>query len=209
MRSLKIIAAALLAAGIPPVVVSAAAGDELLSRAAAINPNLHSFAATLHAHVVMKSFPYLSADVTGDWYYRQPDKYKVVFNGGLPIIAQQFDKLYVRLEPPSQWRQRNVVSVESADGNTTHFRLVPRQSGNVQSIEAVVDDKSATVTSMRWNYTKGAYAEMHNRYALVDGNQLVQSQTGHVEEPGYVGDITATIGDYKVNTTLPAGTFSQ
>ena len=157
----------------------------------------------------MKSFPYLSADVSGNWYYRQPDKYKVVFTGGLPVIAQQFDKLYVRLEPPAQWKQLNAVTVTSDDGTSTHFRLVPKQQGNVESIEAVVDDKTATVTSIRWNYAKGAYAEVHNRYQSIDGNQVVASQSGHVEEPGYTGDITSTVDDYKINAQLPAGIFSQ
>ncbi|HEX3456903.1 MAG TPA: hypothetical protein VHR97_03025, partial [Candidatus Baltobacteraceae bacterium] len=114
MRYAPMLAAVLLAGAAP--------ADDLLARAAAVNPNLHTFTATLHAHVVMKSFPYLSADVSGSWYYRQPDKYKVVFTGGLPVIAQQFDKLYVRLEPPSQWKQRNVVTVTSDDGTSTHFR---------------------------------------------------------------------------------------
>jgi len=209
MTYTKILTVALLAAATLSPAASAAPGDELLTRAAALNPNLHTFAATLHAHVAMKSFPYLSADVTGDWYYRQPDKYKVVFTGGLPVIAQQFDKLYVRLEPPAEWRERYTVSIVSDDGKATHFRLVPRRAGNVESIDAFIDDKNATVTSMRWNYAKGAYAEVHNRYALVSGNELVQSQTGHVEEPGYAGDITSTIGDYKVNATLPSGIFSQ
>jgi hypothetical protein len=191
------------------LLLAASPGDDLLARAAAINPNLHTFAATLRAHVVMKSFPYLSADVSGNWYYRQPDKYKVVFTGGLPIIAQQFDKLYVRLEPPSQWKARNVVTVTSDDGIATHFHLVPRRQGNVESIDATVDDKSATVTSMRWNYAKGAYAEVRNRYQRIDGNEVVASQSGHVEEPGYTGDITSTVDDYKINASLPDGVFSQ
>jgi hypothetical protein len=73
----------------------------------------------------------------------------------------------------------------------------------------VVDDKTATVTSVRWNYAKGAYAEVHNRYQSIDGNQVVASQSGHVEEPGYTGDITSTVDDYKINAQLPAGIFSQ
>lgn len=201
MRYAQMLAALLL--------TGAAPADDLLARAAAVNPNLHTFTAALHAHVVMKSFPYLSADVSGNWYYRQPDKYKVVFTGGLPVIAQQFDKLYVRLEPPSLWKQRNAVTVTSDDGTSTHFRLVPKQQGNVESIQAVVDDKTATVTFMRWNYAKGAYAEVHNRYQSIDGNQVVASQSGHVEEPGYTGDITSTVDDYKINARLPDGIFSQ
>ena len=36
--------------------------------------DLHSFSATMHAHVTMKSFPFLSADLVGTYYYKAPDK---------------------------------------------------------------------------------------------------------------------------------------
>ena len=73
----------------------------------------------------------------------------------------------------------------SDDGTTSRFRLVPRKHGNVDSIDATADDRSATVNSMRWNYENGGYAEMASRYGRVAGNVVVESQTGHVQEPGY------------------------
>jgi hypothetical protein len=180
----------------------------LLARMAAVNPSLHAFTATMHAHVVMKSFPFLSADLDGTYYYKAPNKNKVVFTGGVPLVAQQFDKLYAHIDSPSQWEEEYIVTMVSDDGATTRFRLVPRKSGNIERIDATADDKSATVTSMRWNYNNGGYAEMTNRYGQVDGNLLVTSQTGHVEEPGYAADITSTIGGYKLNPTLSDGIFA-
>jgi hypothetical protein len=38
---------------------------------------------------------------------------------------------------------------------------------------------------------------------------VVESQTGHVEEPGYRADLTSTLGNYKINPTLPGGLFQQ
>ncbi len=174
-----------------------------------VNPNLHSFTATLRAHVAMKSFPFLSADLVGTYYYEQPDKNKVVFTGGVPVIAQQFDKLYAHIESPSQWQELYAVTIVSDDGRAAIFKLVPRKHGNVEHIDATVDDKSATVTSMRWNYNNGGYAEMANHYSRVEGNLLVDSQTGHVAEPGYLADITSTIGDYKINPTLSDSVFES
>lgn len=181
----------------------------LLARMEAVNPNLHSFTAALHAHVVMKSFPFLSADLVGTYYYEEPDKNKVIFTGGVPLVAQQFDKLYAHIESPSQWQELYVVTIVSDDGRTAIFKLVPRKRGNVEHIDATVDDESATVTSMRWNYDNGGYAQMANRYGRVERNLVVESQTGHVEEPGYVADITSTIGDYKINPTLPDSVFAS
>jgi outer membrane lipoprotein-sorting protein len=187
--------------------LAAATAAALLSRMQAVNSDVHSLSAQLNAHVVMRSFPYLSADLTGTYYYKEPDKNKVVFTGGVPVIAQQFDRLYARIENPSQWERLNTVTLVSDDGKTAHFKLVPRKHGNVDSIDATVDDKSATVTSMRWNYGNGGYAEMTNYYTTVDGRPLVVSQTGHVQEPGYTGDITSTLEHYKINPPLADSLF--
>jgi hypothetical protein len=184
------------------------APNDLLDRMAALNPHLHAFTATLHARVEMKSFPFLSANLVGTYYYKQPDKNKVVFASGVPFVAQQFDKLYAHIEPPSMWRQVYSVAVVSDQGMVTTFRLVPKKPGNVAHIDATADDRTATVTSMRWSYANGGYAEMTNRYGSDGGNLVVESQTGHVQEPGYVADLTSTLDDYKLNPTLSDALFS-
>ncbi|MBV8532069.1 MAG: hypothetical protein JO104_12195 [Candidatus Eremiobacteraeota bacterium] len=185
-----------------------APATDLLARMSAVNPSLHAFTATMHAHVVMKSFPFLSADLVGTYYYKEPDKNKVVFNSGVPLVAQQFDKLYAHIESPSQWRELYTITTVADDGASTRFQLVPRKQGNVASIDATADDRSATVTAMRWNYSNGGYAALTNHYGRVDGNLLVESQSGHVEEPGYSADIASTIGEYKINPSLPDSIFS-
>jgi hypothetical protein len=197
--------AALLCAAAPG---PAASPGGLLDRMASLNPNLRAFTATLRAHVTMKSFPFLSADLVGTYYYKQPDKYKVTFTSGVPLIAQQFDKLYAHIEPPSRWRDLYTVTVVSDDGATTAFRLVPRKRGNVEHIDATADDRTATVTSLRWNYYNGGDAEMTNHYGHQGGNVVVASQTGHVAEPGYVADISSTIDGYKLNPALSDDIFA-
>jgi hypothetical protein len=191
------------------MILALAASAALLTRMAAINPDLHTSTATMHAHVTMRSFPFLSADLVGTYYYQAPDREKVIFTGGVPLIAQQFDKLYAHIEAPSRWDALYVVTPLSDDGTTAHFKLVPRKQGNVTQIDARVDDKSATVTGMRWTYANGGYAEMTNRYGRVEGDLVIESQSGHVEEPGYVADITATLDGYKINPSLPDGVFED
>ncbi|HEY6485660.1 MAG TPA: hypothetical protein VIX83_04695 [Candidatus Cybelea sp.] len=191
------------------VTARGAADSGLLDRMAALNPHLRSFSATMHAHVAMKSFPFLSADLVGTYYYKQPDKNKVVFTGGVPLLAKQFDNLYAHIEPPAKWPDVYSVTIVSDNGTATLFRLVPRKHGNVDHIDATVEDRTATVTTMRWNYANGGYAEMNNHYTTRSGNVLVESQSGHVTEPGYDADINSTIDDYKINPTLSDDLFSS
>ncbi len=184
---------------------SAAPG--LLARMAQVNPELHSYTATLHAHVVLTTFPFLATDLTGTFYHKDPDLYKLEITSGLPGIASQFSKLYPHIEPASQWKRVFAVTIVSDDGRHTIFRLVPRKRGNVDHIDAVVDDRSATVASMRWNYVNGGWATMNDTYATIDGNLVVTSQTGHVEEPAYKGNITSTLDNYVFNPSLSDAIF--
>jgi len=202
--AIAFIAALALSAGSP-----AGAVDDLLGRMAALNPNLHTFTATMHADVALKTFPFLNVQLVGTYYHKEPDQNKVVFTSGVPAVGEQFNKLYAHIESPSRWRDVYAVSVVSDDGTTTTFRLVPLKRGNVDHIDARANDKTATIDWMRWSYDNGGYAEMNSRYGQVDGNLLVTSQTGHVQEPGYTADITSTIDNYKINATLSDNVFTQ
>ena len=117
---------------------AAPAGD-LLTRMAGVNPGLHTYTATVHAHVTLKTFPFLGADLVGTVYHKEPALTKVVFTGGVPMIAQQFDKLLAHIPGPAQWRDEYTVDVVSDDGAMTTFKLVPLAKGNVERIQATVD----------------------------------------------------------------------
>ncbi len=197
---------AFLAAAIP---LAGSAQDDLLSRMSAVNANLHSYSASMKAHVAMTTFPYISTDLNGTYYHKDPDRDKVEITSGLPGLAQQFSQLYPRLVPPSQWNDVFTVTKVSDDGTTTHFKLVPRKQGNVDHIDANVDDKRATVTAMTWSYANGGTAEMTNTYSDVKGYTLITSQTGRVDEPQYKGTITSTLSNYQINPSIPDSVFSQ
>ncbi len=206
---MKRFVAAVAALALNAAALRANAAGDLLDRMAAINPDLRSFTATMHANVALKSFPFLSVQLVGTYYHKEPDQNKVVFTSGVPAVAEQFNKLYAHVEPPSRWREVYQVTVVSDDGTTTAYRLVPLKKGNIEHVEARADDKSATVSSMRWYYDNGGYAEMNNRYGHTGGAVVVTSQTGHVQEPGYTADITSTIDGYKINAEIPDAVFSQ
>jgi outer membrane lipoprotein-sorting protein len=190
------------------VPASGVAQDDLLSRMSAVNRDLHSYSATMKAHVTMTTFPFLATDLNGTYYHKDPNLDKLEISSGLPGVAQQFSKLYPHIEPPSRWNDVFNVSKLSDDGTTTHFKLVPKTQGNVQSIDASVDDKRATVMSMTWNYANGGTAEMENTYSVVKGYTLITSQSGKVDEPSYKGTINSTLSDYKINPQLPDSVFA-
>jgi hypothetical protein len=186
-----------------------AAADDLLARMSTINPDLHSYTATVRAHVALTTFPFLATDIVATYYHKDPDLDKLEVTSGLPIIAQSFSKLFAHIEPPSRWAALYTITKSGDDGKTTNLTLVPRDAGNVRKIEVLVDDATATIAAMRWDYENGGWLSMTQRYAVVQGNTMVTSQSGHVEEPGYIGDVTTTLSGYHMNPDLPDSLFSQ
>ncbi len=186
-----------------------AAADDLLARMATINPDLHSYTATVRAHVALTTFPFLATDIVATYYHKDPDLDKLQVTSGLPIIAQSFSRLFAHIEPPSRWNTLYTIAKNADDGKTTNLTLVPRTAGNVKKIEVVVDDASATILTMRWEYENGGWLSMNEHYSEVQGNTMITSQTGHVEEPGYIGDVTTTLSGYHINPDLPDSMFGQ
>jgi hypothetical protein len=189
--------------------VSSSAGDDLLGRAASVNPNLHSYTATLKAHVKLTTFPFLATDLEGTYYHKDPSMDKLDIHSGLPGIAKQFSKLYPHIVPPEEWNVVFIISKGADDGKATTYTLVPRKRGNIDHIDATLDDKTATIASMRWNYYNGGSATMSNSYSAVAGHLVVTAQTGNVDEPEYKGDINSTLSDYRFNPNLPDSIFQE
>lgn len=209
MNNMKMTLAALAALTFATATYASASDDALLTRMAALNPDLHSYTATMRAHVALTSFPFLATDIVANVYHKDPDRNKVEITSGLPMIASQFGKLYPQIEPPARWPDMFTISRAGDDGAHTTYHLVPRKTGNVDRIDVVVDDKTATIASMRWNYANGGTAQMNNTYGTVDGNLVITAQNGTVSEPNYQGTVTASLSDYKINPQIDDSVFQQ
>ena len=183
--------------------------NPVLQRLIALEDRLHSYTADVRADVVMHSFPYLSPSLTGIYYHKEPNKNKIVFTGGLPFIANQFSNVYPRVESASHWDDVYVISTERDDGTYTSFKLVPRQHGRIDHIDAKVADQSGELAELRWNYTGGGYATLDQSYGKVGAYTLVTHQTGHFEDSNYNADVTSTFSNFKLNAQIPDSVFND
>jgi outer membrane lipoprotein-sorting protein len=181
----------------------------LLARMQAVDSDLHSYTAQMHAHVALSTFPFLATDIAGTFYHKDPDLNKIEVTSGLPALAQNFSKLYAHVEPPSQWDTLYTVTAGRDDGQTALFTLVPKKQGNIAKITVTVDDATAVVRSQRWDYVNGGWASVDNRYMRVGNDLVLAGQSGHVQEPAYAGSIQATFSDYTMNPNLPDSIFTQ
>lgn len=183
--------------------------DALLQRLIDESGKVHSYTADVHADIAMRTFPYLSPSLDGTYYHKEPDKDKIVFTSGLPTIAKQFSKVYPQIPPPIHWKATFVVSTEGESDGVMTFKLVPRKHGRVDHIDARVDEKTATVVGMRWNYNDGGYANLDLGYTTIEGAPVYSQQSGHVEVPNYTVDVKSTFTNVKLHANIPDSVFTQ
>ncbi len=180
----------------------------VLQRLIASTDGVRSYTASVHADIALRTFPFLSPSLDGTFYHKEPSRNKIVFTSGLPFIAKQFSKVYPEVESPSRWTQIYQISTESDAGGFTALKLVPRKHGRIDHIDAKIDDKTAELVSLRWNYNDGGYATLDQSYGNIQGHELVTEQTGHVEVPHYTADLKSTFSGFKINANIPDSVFA-
>lgn len=198
---------ALLAGALLPASAQDATITGLIKRMVAAD-DVHSYTASVRADVAMHSFPFLSPTLEGTYYHKEPSKNKIVFTSGLPFIAREFSRVYPEVESPANWLEKYEVSVESADAAYTTLKLVPRKHGRIDHIDAKIENATADLVELRWNYNEGGYAVLDQTYGEVQGHRLVTHQTGHFEDPHYNADVSSTFSAFKINANIPDSVFA-
>lgn len=209
LQAAALLLCALVASALVPARAQTASANDLIRRMAAAEGGVRSYTASVHADIAMHSFPFLSPSLDGTYYHKEPSKNKIVFTSGLPFIAKQFSKVYPEVASPAQWFDKYYVSVEAADADFTTLKLVPRKHGRIDHIDAKIDDRTADLVELRWNYNDGGYATLDQTYSVVDGHRLVTQQTGHFEVPHYDADLKSTFTAFKINANIPDSVFAD
>lgn len=200
---------ALIASAVMPARAQTASPNDLIRRMVAAEDDVRSYTASVHADIAMHTFPYLSPSLEGTFYHKEPSKNKIVFTSGLPFIAKQFSKVYPEVPSPAEWLRLYDVSVENSDGKYMTLKLVPRKHGRIDHVDAKIDEQTADLVQLRWNYNDGGYAVLDQTYGVIDGHRLVAQQTGHFEVPHYNADLKSTFTAFKINANIPDSVFAD
>ncbi|MBV8602511.1 MAG: hypothetical protein JO359_13185 [Candidatus Eremiobacteraeota bacterium] len=195
-----------LLAGASAAPAQTSAIDGLIKRMSQVNSGLQSYTATTHVDVTLHTLLGLAPALDGTYYYKQPDKQAIVFDT-VPAVAQAFQRVYPKFDPPSRWPADYKIALLSSDASTTTLRMVPKNGGRVAHLDVKIDNANATPTSYTWTYTDGGYVTFDQQYAQIGGNYLVKSQSGKVELPSYKADVVTSFSNFKVNVPIPDKVF--
>jgi hypothetical protein len=171
-----------------------------------VNAQLRSYKAKVTVTVALRSFIPLTKTLAGTLYYRRPDKQALVFDT-VPALAAEFQKVYPRVEAPSEWPKIYAVSSLGSEGGVTTFRLVPKKHGRVLHLDVRVDESSAAIKGYTWTYEDGGDVTFEQTFVEQSGFQLVSAQAGQVNLPAYKADVTSAIGGYELNVPIADSVF--
>ncbi|MGD1067040.1 MAG: hypothetical protein ABR975_09515 [Vulcanimicrobiaceae bacterium] len=185
-----------------------AAGD-LYSRMQQVNSGLRSYQADVTVAIQLHTFPFISPTLAGTAYYKRPDKTALDFQS-VPSLASQLKKVVGQIEPPAEWPTLYEVTPTGDDGTTATFRLVRKKNGRIDHVDVSVDDKTATVSAMTYFYKDdGGTIAFKQTYDDINGNYVIDAQTGKVDIPHYSADVTSKFSNYKVNVDVPESVFKD
>lgn len=188
--------------------VSAGDATALLHRMVDVNDKLHTYTAKVTLDIKMMSFPYLSPELTGVVYYKQPNKRAVVFDT-VPLLAEQAKKVYPKIDDAADWSRLYSITAMSVENGATLFRLIPRKNGRVEHLDVSVDDATGTIKSYTWTYKDGGFVSFDQTFEVIEGNYLPEKLSGHVELPSYKANVTSEMSNYKLNVAIADSVFVE
>jgi hypothetical protein len=188
--------------------VSSRDAGTLLHRMIDVNTKLRTYTADVTLDIKMTSFPYLSPELTGIVYYKQPNKRAVVFDT-VPALAEQAKKVYPKIDEPADWERLYAITAMSDANGITLFRLIPRKNGRVEHLDVNVEDTTATIKSYTWTYKDGGFVTFDQTFQVIDGNYLPDKLSGHVELAAYKATVTSALTNYKLNVAIADSVFVE
>jgi outer membrane lipoprotein-sorting protein len=209
---LAVIFGLLLAAIAPQPSPAALDVHTILKRMEQRNPTLQTYQAHVHVNAHMLSFPWLSPKLDGTAYYKNPDKFEVVFNR-MPSYAKGFDKFFGDVDQPSEWQREWNVSSEGLQNVDGHQLIALRLTKKIRSDQitdsiAYVDPSTYQVLRMDWHYTNGDKITMTQTYKQQGPYSVIA--TRHVDVHRHVHAVAdATYAQYQTNIAVSDAVFAK
>ena len=183
----------------------------LVAKLAAADPDLRTYRADVAFDVGLHTFPFLRKTLHGNAYFKRPARMELVFSD-LPAYARGFSNLYVGLGTPADWEKKFVISAaqEQNDGRAVNYLvLTPRTADHrLREVDVYVDQNASLPGRIVWRYRDGRI-ELKQRFARVDGHDLVVAQDTDIRLPAVHAYVNSRISNYALNVDVSDAVFTK
>jgi hypothetical protein len=182
----------------------------LLAQLAGADPELRTYRADVAFDVGLHTFPYLRKRLHGNAYFKRPARMELVFTD-LPSIARGWSNLYVGLGTPADWEKKFTIASAldpSSPGHQAYLVLTPRLTDRrLRGVDVYVDRAVGLPDRIVWRYRDGRI-EMRQRFARVEGHDLVVAQDADIRLPAVHAFVKARISNYTLNVDVDDRVFT-
>jgi hypothetical protein len=196
--------------GAAPAARAQETADVLLAKLAAADPDLRTYRADVAFDIGLHSFPYVRKTVHGNAYFKRPARMELVFRD-LPPIARAFRNLSIDLGTPGTWAAKYAIAAATervGDREVSYLVLTPlRASRRLREVDIYLDEAAALPHRIVWRYDDGRI-EMHQRFARVQGHDLVVAQDTDIRLPAVHAYVNTRISNYAINIEVDDRVFT-
>ena len=180
---------------------AATASLDLLKRATKLNPSLNSYTASATLTARLRTGLPLRKTLNGTVYYLKPRR-RIAFEN-VPPPLRQFSSLMAAAPTYEEAAAKYTITPQSDDGKRSTYMLVPKASGSrVKSVTVIVDDATAVVPQVAFDYTDGGKLTFDQTYAPVESYTLPTKAQIVARFPKYSADGTLDFSNYKPNAPV-------
>ena len=96
------------------------------------------------------------------------------------------------------------------NGTTTTFHCEPTDpNATLASADVALDDKTGEMAELHFTNKNGSETTTQQTYQRLSGHDVIVSQTGKSQGPGYRADVETTFSDYQFNVPISPDVFTQ
>ncbi len=184
---------------------------QIIDKMKNVNSGLNDYSCPVSVKTKAKyAFLEVPFDLSGIYYYKYPDKYKVKFEKAPQFLSKYPQVFGWSLPDPTKYSGK-IFDGSGEYANCFILRLVPIQGrGDMQKIELWVDRATWLFPRQRYAYKDGGFVDVFCKYRTVGGFSLFDSMNMDVGFPksGIKATSQAIYGDYTINTGLDDSVFN-
>ncbi len=203
----------LLALGIQAPARADSQVEEIFARVRQLNPGMTDYQADIDIAIRAKvAFLPYNPRMSGSYYYKQPDKHKLVLEKA-PSYVKKYPNIFGWNLPKLEKFTSRVVAQVDLDGQPTwHIALTPKQGmGDVQLVEIWVNRSNYSVPRQITRYKNNGLLAVDVQYRQAQDFLVFDKMSARFEFPAVSvnATATATYANYKFNQGLTDDFFKK
>lgn len=190
--------------------------DELFRRIADSSNQIKDLSAEVDFDLKLHNLG-MNFNVSGDYYYKQPDKISFKFSHLPEFLSSRKDEIFTYAmlmsnllrNPMKNFDGRVLAETPGFGAQCYLVELIPKTKQNITKVLLWVNTVNYTIPQTILEYDDGSNVTQKKTYTEAEHLHVVSKSETEIESPDVQADITASFKDYRINKGLPDTLFER